>query len=117
MRRLPSTAKVQARRQRGPCPVELSGLEKPPEGQHALAAIASPALPGAFHPGRHQNLVGGSSGDGGDASKTPVNQVLESILGIAVQLLALTSLGNELGLSKGGAFEDVERVSDDKEKK
>ena len=61
-------------------------------------------------------LGGGISGDGGDAGKTPVNQALESILGMAVQLPALKSLGDELGLSMGGALDDVKRVSDDKEK-
>ncbi len=61
-------------------------------------------------------LGGGISGDGGDAGKTPVNQALESILGMAVQLPALKSLGDELGLSMGSALEDVKRVSDDKEK-
>ncbi|MXX88759.1 MAG: flotillin [Boseongicola sp. SB0665_bin_10] len=61
-------------------------------------------------------LGGGHSGDGGEAGKTPVNQALDSILGMAVQLPALKSLGDELGLSMGGALGDVKRVSDDKEK-
>ncbi|MYF88377.1 MAG: flotillin, partial [Boseongicola sp. SB0676_bin_33] len=61
-------------------------------------------------------LGGGRSGDGGEAGKTPVNQALDSILGMAVQLPALKSLGDELGLSMGGALGDVKRVSDDKEK-
>ncbi|MDE0695690.1 MAG: SPFH domain-containing protein [Boseongicola sp.] len=61
-------------------------------------------------------LGGGHAGDGGEAGKTPVNQALDSILGMAVQLPALKSLGDELGLSMGGALGDVKRVSDDKEK-
>ena len=57
LRRLPSAAAFQARREHGPCPAGASGLEKRPEGQHPLAAVASPALPGALHPHRHQGPV------------------------------------------------------------
>ena len=42
--------------------------------------------------------------------KTPVNQALDSILGMAVQLPALKTLGDELGLSMGQAAEEVKRV-------
>ncbi|MEL7166013.1 MAG: flotillin domain-containing protein [Pseudomonadota bacterium] len=54
---------------------------------------------------------------GGDASKTPVNQALDSILGMAVQLPALKSLGDELGLSMGNALEEVKGDVDAPKKK
>jgi flotillin len=53
-------------------------------------------------------LGGGSGGvSGGGEGKTPVNQALDSILGMAVQLPALKTLGDELGLSMGGAVKSV----------
>lgn len=57
------------------------------------------------------NVTGLGAGVGGQAAesagKTPVNQALDSILGMAVQLPALKTLGDELGLSMGGAIEEV----------
>ena len=41
--------------------------------------------------------AGGGNGDGGD--KPPVNQALDSIMGMAVQLPALKKIGEELGMS------------------
>jgi flotillin len=41
---------------------------------------------------------GGSGTEAGDG-KTPVNQALDSILGMAMQLPAMRKLGEELGLS------------------
>ncbi|MEM7303088.1 MAG: flotillin domain-containing protein [Pseudomonadota bacterium] len=55
--------------------------------------------------------AGGTSGEG-DA-KTPVNQALDSILGMAVQLPALKTLGDELGLSMG---EGMEKATGSKKK-
>lgn len=52
----------------------------------------------------------GGSGESGD--KTPVNQALDSILGMALQLPALKTLGDELGLSLTDKMRDVK--SDDK---
>ncbi|MEM7269157.1 MAG: flotillin domain-containing protein [Pseudomonadota bacterium] len=53
--------------------------------------------------------LGGASGTGGEGGdgKTPVNQALDSILGMAVQLPALRSLGDELGLSMGDAMKET----------
>ncbi len=52
------------------------------------------------------------SGESGD--KTPVNQALDSILGMALQLPALKTLGDELGLSLTDKLKDVK--ADDKKK-
>ena len=60
-------------------------------------------------------LGGGKEGKtrkGGD--KTPVNQALDSILGMAVQLPALKSLGDELGLSMKAAARTVKEPPDDR---
>ena len=51
----------------------------------------------------HGSGEGGSGGDG----KSPVNQALDSILGMAVQLPALKTLGDELGVSMGDAVKKV----------
>lgn len=59
-------------------------------------------------------LAQGNSGGEGASGKTPVNQALDSILGMAVQLPALKSLGDELGLSMGDA---VKTVKDEKDTK
>ena len=53
-----------------------------------------------------------AAGNGGDG-KTPVNQALDSILGMAVQLPALKTLGDELGLSMGGAMKKAAKSADD----
>ncbi|MEM6728722.1 MAG: flotillin domain-containing protein [Pseudomonadota bacterium] len=55
------------------------------------------------------NGLGGQGGHGGGGAdggtKAPINQALDSILGMAVQLPALKTLGDELGLSMGDALE------------
>ncbi|MEM1289209.1 MAG: flotillin domain-containing protein [Pseudomonadota bacterium] len=55
-------------------------------------------------------LGGGSGAPGEQAAKTPVNQALDSVLGMAVQLPALKTLGDQLGLSMGGAVEEVKEI-------
>jgi uncharacterized membrane protein YqiK len=49
--------------------------------------------------------LGGASGSGlgGDANKPPVNQVMDSILGMALQLPALKSIGDSIGLDFSSA--------------
>ena len=42
--------------------------------------------------------AGGEVGNGDAANKTPINQVMESILGMALQLPALRSVGDSIGL-------------------
>ena len=61
--------------------------------------------------------LGGAAGAGGESGgdgKTPVNQALDSILGMAVQLPALKQLGDELGLSMGGAMKEVTKPDEKK---
>lgn len=41
----------------------------------------------------------GASGDGSGAAGTPVNQALDSVLGMALQMPAMQALGRELGVS------------------
>jgi uncharacterized membrane protein YqiK len=53
---------------------------------------------GGTAPGTH-----GSNGDGGQ--KTPINQVMDSILGMALQLPALRSIGDSIGLDFSSAVE------------
>lgn len=53
--------------------------------------------------------LGNPAGEGDGTAKTPVNQALDSILGMAVQLPALKSLGDELGLSMGDAMDAAKR--------
>lgn len=45
---------------------------------------------------------GGTSGNGSGGDKPPVNQALDSIMGMAVQMPALKKLGEDLGLSMDG---------------
>ena len=51
--------------------------------------------------------LGGGSGSGGNGSgsdKPPVNQALDSVMGMAVQMPALRKLGEDLGLSMDGTL-------------
>jgi flotillin len=45
----------------------------------------------------------GPSGTGGDASRPPMTQVMDSILGMALQLPALKSIGESIGVDLSGA--------------
>lgn len=47
----------------------------------------------------HINHIGGLGGSGGGSAKTPVNQVLDSIMEMAVQLPALKRIGEEVGIN------------------
>lgn len=53
--------------------------------------------------------LGGSNGGGGDGSgdKAPVNQAMDSILGMALQLPAMRKLGEDLGLSMNDGLAGV----------
>lgn len=46
--------------------------------------------------------IGGGGGDGGD--KSTVNQVVDSVLGMALQLPAVQKLGEEVGMNIGGGL-------------
>lgn len=53
------------------------------------------------------NQGGGAGGAGGDGGKAPINQALDSIMGMAVQMPALKKLGDELGLSMDGNISEL----------
>ena len=48
--------------------------------------------------------VGAGGGNGDASNKTPINQVMESILGMALQLPALRSVGDSIGLDFSSAI-------------
>ncbi|MEM9011141.1 MAG: flotillin domain-containing protein [Pseudomonadota bacterium] len=61
--------------------------------------------------------LGGAGGSGSNGAaptdgKTPVNQALDSILGMAVQLPAMKSLGDQLGLSLEDGLAEVTRKAE-----
>ena len=59
--------------------------------------------------------AGGGNGAAADAgSKPPVNQVLDSIMGMALQLPALKSIGDSIGVDFSSAIRTVEGDSKDK---
>jgi len=49
------------------------------------------------------NGTGGGHGGGGDASKPPMTQVMDSILGMALQMPALKSIGESIGVDLASA--------------
>lgn len=55
--------------------------------------------------GLNQGGAGGTGG--GDGGKAPINQALDSIMGMAVQMPALKKLGDELGLSMDGNISEL----------
>lgn len=58
----------------------------------------------------HLSGMGGSNSSAGSASagdKPPVNQALDSIMGMAVQMPALKKLGEELGMTMDGTVEGL----------
>ncbi|MBS0124459.1 flotillin family protein [Thetidibacter halocola] len=93
---------------------ELARIETLPK---ALAEMVKPAE--KIESIRIHNVTGlggtGAGGSGSGEGKTPVNQALDSILGMAVQLPALKTLGDELGLSMGGAMKAVKKDEDAKD--
>lgn len=91
---------------------EIARLETLPK---ALAEMVKPAE--RIESIRIHNVNGlgqGTGGTGGDGEgKSPVNQALDSILGMAVQLPALKTIGDELGLSMGDGVKQVKREKDE----
>jgi flotillin len=53
--------------------------------------------------GGSTQLANGAAGGGGDPSKPPMTQVMDSILGMALQLPALKSIGESIGVDLSGA--------------
>jgi hypothetical protein len=54
---------------------------------------------------------GGGGGDGGIA-RAPVNQVLDSIMGMALQLPALKSIGESIGVDLSTAVKTIDGKAD-----
>jgi uncharacterized membrane protein YqiK len=52
-------------------------------------------------------LCGGTGGGGSGDGKAPVNQAMDSILGMALQLPAMKKLGEDLGISLEGGLAEV----------
>ncbi|MEM8787636.1 MAG: flotillin domain-containing protein [Pseudomonadota bacterium] len=94
---------------------ELARIETLPKAISELVKPAEKIETIKIHnvTGLGTGAMGGSAG-AGDGGKTPVNQALDSILGMAVQLPALKSLGDELGLSMGSAIDQVKGDDDKK---
>ncbi|OED39894.1 hypothetical protein AB833_13510 [Chromatiales bacterium (ex Bugula neritina AB1)] len=57
-------------------------------------------------PGGGESAAGGGSGSGG--SSPPVNQVMDSILGMALQLPALKNIGESIGYDFSGAMNSIQ---------
>ncbi|MCR9273032.1 MULTISPECIES: flotillin family protein [Mameliella] len=53
------------------------------------------------------NGAGGNGGTGSSEGKAPVNQALDSIMGMAVQMPALKKLGEELGMTMDGTIDGL----------
>ncbi|MEX0285317.1 MAG: flotillin family protein [Paracoccaceae bacterium] len=86
--------------------VDLARLEAMPK---VLAEAVKPAEKIdsiRIHQVSGLNGAGGAGTGGGDA-KAPINQALDSIMGMAVQMPALKKLGDELGLSMDGTIRDL----------
>jgi uncharacterized membrane protein YqiK len=49
--------------------------------------------------------AGSTSSEGGGAGKPPVTQVMDSILGMALQLPALKSIGDQIGVDLSGSID------------
>nr|MDJ0639339.1 flotillin domain-containing protein [Paracoccaceae bacterium] len=78
--------------------IALARLEKLPEVVAQMVKPAEKIDTIRIHQVSGLNGVGGGAGGpGGD--KPPVNQALDSIMGMAVQLPALKKIGEELGVS------------------
>ena len=87
--------------------VDLARLEAMPK---VLAEAVKPAEKiDSIRIHQVSGLNGAGGGDGGGASgeKAPINQALDSIMGMAVQMPALKKLGDELGLSMDGNLSNL----------
>ena len=80
--------------------IALARLEKLPEVVAQMVKPAEKIDTIRIHQVSGLNGVGGAAGGGGGGGdKPPVNQALDSIMGMAVQLPALKKIGEELGVS------------------
>ena len=79
--------------------IALARLEKLPEIVAQMVKPAEKIDTIRIHQVSGLNGVGGGAGGSGSGDKPPVNQALDSIMGMAVQLPALKKIGEELGVS------------------
>lgn len=79
--------------------IALARLEKLPEIVAQMVKPAEKIDTIRIHQVSGLNGVGGGAGGAGGGDKPPVNQALDSIMGMAVQLPALKKIGEELGVS------------------
>jgi len=93
--------------------VDIARLETMPK---VLAEAVKPAEKIDSIRIHHLSGLGGGAGggDGASASKPPVNQALDSIMGMAVQMPALKKLGEELGLALDGGISDLAADTSDR---
>ncbi|NNE89239.1 MAG: flotillin [Silicimonas sp.] len=79
--------------------IALARLEKLPEVVAQMVKPAEKIDSIKIHHIGGMNGMPGATGGGSGGDKAPVNQALDSIMGMAVQLPALKKLGQELGVS------------------
>ncbi|WP_300034536.1 flotillin domain-containing protein [uncultured Roseobacter sp.] len=79
--------------------IALARLEKLPEVVAQMVKPAEKIDSIKIHHIGGMNALPGSAGAGGGGDKAPINQALDSIMGMAVQLPALKKLGEDLGVS------------------
>lgn len=96
--------------------VSLARLEKLPEVVAQMVKPAEKIDSIKIHHVGGMNGLPGAAGAGGNGNKAPVNQALDSIMGMAVQLPALKKLGQELGVSmENGVAGLADSLLDDEE--
>ncbi|MEM6460747.1 MAG: flotillin domain-containing protein [Pseudomonadota bacterium] len=81
--------------------IEMARLEAMPE------IVAQMVKPAEKIKGISINQVTGLGGSGEETTKTPVNQALESIMGMAVQLPALKKIGDQIGAALDDSLTDI----------
>ncbi len=79
--------------------IALARLEKLPEIVAQMVKPAEKIDTIRIHQITGMNGMGGGAGGSGGGDKPPVNQALDSIMGMAVQLPALKKIGEDLGIS------------------
>ena len=79
--------------------IALARLEKLPEIVAQMVKPAEKIDTIRIHQVSGLGAMGGGAGGAGGGDKPPVNQALDSIMGMAVQLPALKKIGEELGVS------------------
>jgi flotillin len=90
--------------------VELAKIEALPK---VLAEAVKPAEKIESIRIHHVSGLGGGAGSSDAAARSPVNQAVDAVLGMAVQLPALKKLGEDLGVSLDGGLAGLTRPASD----